>query len=159
MQRHLLCRWFCQGSTHTTKRKTRWYGMKTNIPARNTSLSTRSAGFRSSVCGDGSCGHIGNCKHGRHQVAAFFQRGKQMIDPFEIFALAAEDQYDWIASAPSLADAKKLMCEHAASNSGTFFVYSHRTGERTYYKVANDAEVVRLSGRPSTSVAVSSTRV
>jgi hypothetical protein len=81
-----------------------------------------------------------------------------MIDPFEIFALDAEEQYDWIATAPSFADATKLMCEHAANNCGTFFVYSHRTGERTSYKVANNAEVVCLSGRPSSCVA-NSTRV
>jgi hypothetical protein len=80
-----------------------------------------------------------------------------MIDLFEIFALDAEGQHNWIATTPSSADATNLMRKHAANNSGTFFVYSHRTGERTYYEVAKNAEVVRLSGRPSSCVA-SSTR-
>jgi hypothetical protein len=42
-------------------------------------------------------------------------RRKQMVDPFEIFGLDAEGQYDWIATAPSFADATKLMCKHAAN--------------------------------------------
>jgi hypothetical protein len=57
-----------------------------------------------------------------------------MTRPFEIFALDAERQYDWIATAPGFADATKLMCKHAASTSTKFFVYSHRRGERTYWR-------------------------
>lgn len=70
------------------------------------------------------------------------------MDPLEIFALDAEGKYDWIESAQSFVDASKLMCKYAANNSGTFFVYSHRTGVRTYYKVANNADVIRLPARP-----------
>lgn len=70
------------------------------------------------------------------------------VDPLEIFALDADGKYDWIESAQGFVEASKLMCKYAASNSGTFFVYSHRTGVKTYYKVANNTEVICLPARP-----------
>lgn len=110
--------------------------------------------------GEGFCGHTGKREVSKASGGCLLSKGgNQMLDAFEIFALEAEDQYDWIASTLSFADATKLMCEHAAKKSSTFFVYSHRTGERTYYKVVNHSEVARLLGRPSDSAVAGSARV
>lgn len=71
-----------------------------------------------------------------------------MIDPLDIFALDGEGKYVWIDTAHSFLDASKAMCKHAANNACTFFVYAHKTGERTYYQVASSAEIIRLPARP-----------
>jgi hypothetical protein len=46
----------------------------------------------------------------------------------------AEGKYDWIATAPVFAGCYKTDVQHAANNSGKFLVYSHRRGERTYWR-------------------------
>lgn len=70
-----------------------------------------------------------------------------MVAPLDVFAVS-EGQPKWLGSAESLAKALEMAAREGA---GSYFVYSHQTGNKQFYKVGSDGTVQRTEGTVSSA--------
>jgi hypothetical protein len=67
----------------------------------------------------------------------------QVIVPFDIFSGGNHGEALWLGSAETLAQAVKLMRD---SGEGVYFVFSQKSSDKRFYKVAGDSRVSSIEG-------------
>jgi hypothetical protein len=71
-----------------------------------------------------------------------------MTAPFDIFAINGTGSYIWLGCARTDNEALELIRAAGSKGPGVFFIHSQRTGKRSFYRAAPEADVVQVEKPP-----------